>query len=170
LLHAWLGGRAAYDAQPFNVIASSHKVGLDALTYALGWHAPSWLFALLTIGCTVAIWRERVRLPSIDQLALLMIVTLTFSTYVHDYDYVAVILPLVVPLWRIASQSRPQAILVLLLLGSFFFPKRFVDLMNIAVLEQWRTLVIIAIGLTIYRHAAVSRPDARAFPPATATT
>jgi NADH:ubiquinone oxidoreductase subunit 2 (subunit N) len=96
----------------------------------------------------LGLWRIRARLLHNDILALLMAITFTFSGFLHDYDYVA-LAPMYVTLWRLAPASLPATISSLALVALLFVPQRLVHLAAIPVLEQWRTVVIVALASII---------------------
>jgi hypothetical protein len=79
-----------------------------------------------------------------------MAITVTFSGYLHDYDYVA-LAPMYISLWRLAPTSLAATISSLTLVVLLFVPQRLVHLFAIPVLEQWRTVLIVALASIIVR-------------------
>jgi hypothetical protein len=147
-LLAWRAGISTGYGMEFNLPSFSHKVGLESLFYAGGVSVSAGVLLGAGILLTLGLWRIRARLLQNDILALLMAITFTFSGFLHDYDYVA-LAPMYVALWRLAPASLPATISSLALVALLFVPQRLVHLAAIPVLEQWRTVVIVALASII---------------------
>lgn len=160
-LHAWRAGINSGYGMQFNLPTFPHKVGMQPLLYYCGLSIPSWMFIGISVLLTLGLWSNRKRLHSTDRLALLMAVTCTFSTYMHDYDFVALI-PLYISLWRLAPPHRSVAIASAILVFLLFTPQRFVALLGDPALDHWRTLVIIALAVIIYARATSLAAPAQA--------
>ncbi len=159
-LAAWYDGLHAGYGLPFNLPNFSHKVGLQSLIFAIGGvSVPSVILTSLCVVLTIMLWLYRRRFDSVTTLALLMIVTVTCSVYLHDYDYVALV-PAYAALWRIAQRDPSGMALGVVLLGLLFVPQRIIRATDITPLYQWRSLVVIAIGVAITLGMRVrTRPD-----------
>jgi hypothetical protein len=149
-LLAWRTGISTGYGMEFNLPSFPHKVGLESLFYAGGLSVSAGLLLGVGVLLTLGLWRIRARLFPSDILGLLMAITVTFSGYLHDYDYVA-LAPMYISLWRLAPTSLAATISSLTLVVLLFVPQRLVHLFAIPVLEQWRTVLIVALASIIVR-------------------
>jgi Glycosyltransferase family 87 len=158
-LLAWRNGVSSGYGLEFNLPSFSHKVGLESLLYGAGLSVSAGALLAVGILLTVVLWRYRTRLLHNDILGLLMAITFIFSGYLHDYDYVA-LAPIYISLWRLAPTSLAATISSLILVALLFVPQRLLHVIAIPVLEQWRTVVIIALaGIILF--LGVSRSPQR---------
>ncbi len=156
-LRAWHDGVTSGYGMMFNLPSFSHKVGVESLVYAIaGVSLPGLPIMLTGIALTVLAWFFRTHFDRVTILALLMIITVTFSVYLHDYDYVALI-PAYLALWWCAMRGPALGAATALLLLSLFLPQRLVHLTGIAALDQWRSIVIGLMGLVILLAGRVGR-------------
>jgi hypothetical protein len=159
-LLAWRTGVSSDYALASNLPGFSHKVGVESLLYAIdGTSIPGSLLMAASAVLAAALWRFGRRIDRNDLLALLMIITLTFSVYLHDYDYVALI-PAFVSLWWCARAGQGYAVAAGVLLVTLFLPQRGLHVLGFPLLEQWRTLVVAAMG-TVILYAAITRRSNR---------
>jgi hypothetical protein len=161
----WKAGVQSDYALPFNVPGALHKIGLESLLHSIGLSIPSGVFLALSFLCVVVLWRVRASVPSIERLALLMLITFVFSNHLHDYDYVG-LLPGFASLWWMVRRGSVQWYVALGLSGLLFMPQRFVRGANLPVLNHWRTFVIRALTALIILAMARSlrRPKTSAQP------
>jgi hypothetical protein len=124
-----------------------HVVGVQSLLAAAGWPAPG--MEPVGIALVIGLWFLRKRFTSDDLLGLMMGLTVTFI-FVHDVEYVALI-PLFTALWlHFREQPGPGlglGLLALVLL--FYFPRRIIRELDMPVLSHWRTLVVLAMLVTL---------------------
>jgi len=99
---------------------------------------------------SAALWKFRAHVDTEDRLALLMIITLTFSSYVHDYDYVALV-PAFASLWWYARTTRHWAVIGGILFIMLIFPQRVVRIFDVPMLDQWRTILVAIMGAVILK-------------------
>ena len=148
-LKAWSVGLQAGYGLPFNLPSFSHKIGMQSLIFEIsGFSMPSVILTGICIALTVFIWRNRYQYDSVTSLALLMIVTSTFSVYLHDYDYVALI-PAFVAMWQFACRSSVGMVLTVLLIGLLFIPQRLMHAGDWGLVYQWRSLVVVTMGVLL---------------------
>jgi hypothetical protein len=100
------------------------------------------------IAATVGLWRFRSRFQSTDAFSLLIAITFTFSSYLHDYDYVA-LLPIYISLWRLAPPSIPSIVASLLLVVLLFVPQRLLQPFANPTLDQWRTVLVMMLACLV---------------------
>lgn len=148
-LNAWrVGLTSGYGMLP-NQPSFSHKIGIESLLNSMGVASlPGSLVVLSSMAATVALWLYRRHIRRSDVLALLMIFTFTFTSYLHDYDYVGLI-PAFASLWRYARTNRMAAGIAAGLLIVLFLPQRLLLEFNLSILDQWRTVVIVLMGIFI---------------------
>jgi len=154
-LQAWRAGVNADYAMQFNLPTWPHKVGAQSVLSLLGIPVPGSVFLGISVLSTLALWWLRDRISRRDVLALLMIITLTFSTYMHDYDYV-VLAPVYASLWWYSRKSDAVMALSIVLLVMLFTPQDLVRLFGHQILEQWRTGVVILMGAIVLAYSAAS--------------
>jgi small neutral amino acid transporter SnatA (MarC family) len=89
-----------------------------------------------------------------------MVITLTFSTYLHDYDYVA-LTPVFVSMWWYSRQSVVAAVISLCLLMMLFIQTP--ESLNLLLGDHLRSAIVVMMGLTVaaYSAASVSRDNLR---------
>lgn len=160
-LQAWRTGVSSGYSMPFNLPSFSHKIGVESLLYGIDRIALSGTLIMATsVALTGVLWAGRRRFQRDDVLTLLMIITVTFSVYLHDYDYVALI-PAYASMWWYSRRGRGAAIWMCALLVILFLPQRWLRDTGIAALEQWRTVVVAAIGLLVVLGGLQRRADPR---------
>ena len=96
---------------------------------------------------TGLIWVFRERFNLWDILGTLFGISLTFVTG-HDYDYICLI-PLIGSLLVYTKQKPVIWFCLPPLIFSLIFPQRFIRLLEIPVLNHWRTLVVITLSVLV---------------------
>jgi hypothetical protein len=154
-LQAWRAGVNADYAMQFNLPSWPHKVGMQSLLGDVGVSVPSSVFLGISLVSVFILWWVRNRIAQFDVLALLMVITLTFSTYLHDYDYV-VLAPVFASLWWYSRQSTAVAVFAVSLLVTLVIPQHLVRALGHLVLDQWRTVIVVIMGLIVVACSAAS--------------
>jgi hypothetical protein len=144
----WRAGIGANYAIQYNLPSFPHKVGLESLVYSLGLHWTAGILLCVGIAATLGLWCFRSRFQSTDAFSLLMAITFTFSSYLHDYDYIA-LLPIYISLWRLAPPSIPAVLGSLLLIALLFVPQRLLQVLANPTLDQWRTVVVMMLACMV---------------------
>jgi hypothetical protein len=158
-LQEWRAGIGTNYAIQYNLPSFPHKIGLESLVYSLGWHWSATILLCVGIAATVGLWRFRSRFQSTDTLSLLIAITFTFSSYLHDYDYVA-LLPIYISLWRLAPPSIPAIAASLLLIALLFVPQRLFQPFGSPTLDQWRTVLVVMLACMVVRLSLSRAPRA----------
>jgi hypothetical protein len=154
----WLTSVAIYQSGAENALGYRHRFGVRDLLYAAGLHTPPLgLAAVILAGIA---WRYRRYLGSLDALAILSALTVLFFP-VHDYDLV-VLAPLAGAIAVRASGSVPASAVALGATALLFVPQRALRGFEIAVLNQWRVVVVLALvsWLPFLIAQSKSRPQA----------
>jgi Glycosyltransferase family 87 len=164
LVKAWLDGLHNYRNSSFNAVdvGNNYVVGLQSMLQTMGIPAPS--FAVLGLAIAVLLWVFRNKINQEDVLGLLMATTVTF-VYAHDYDYVCLI-PAFVSLAlyvcdpiKINQATRLKLIVANVMFAALLFiPQRLIRIFGIAALNHWRTLVILAVLVTLMSLSFKVRP------------
>jgi len=139
MLTAWLGALEEYSSGEFNMMGFQHVVGLESLFHAAGIDLPS--LKGLGIFLAVALWIFRRRFNPEDIFGILMGISVTFI-YAHDYDYVFLI-PIFTSLllYSLKNLKVGGGLVVAGIL--MMVPQRFIRVLEIPVLNHWRTLVVL---------------------------
>src|SRR5450631_3760376 len=145
---AWRTGVSSGYALPFNLATFPHKVGMESLLSAAVVVIPGAVFLTVSVLATATLWIFRSSSHPADRLGLLMAITFTFSGYLHDYDYVGLV-PVFVSLWSIARQRTITTFAAAALPVLLFVPQRFLRALNVPVVNQWRTVVVIAMAVAV---------------------
>jgi hypothetical protein len=124
-----------------NFLGFDHKIGLQSLFEAAGITIPNLM--LIAIGLTVLLWLFRHQFNQEAILPILLGITLTFTSYCHDYDYVYVFPILTIFCIYICHNISPIWS-VIPLVGLLFLPQRLFRAFEITALNHWRTLVVLA--------------------------
>lgn len=161
----WRAGIGSNYAIQYNLPSFPHKIGLESLVYSLGLHWSATMLLCVGIAATLGLWCFRSRFQSTDVFSLLIAITFIFSSYLHDYDYVA-LLPIYISLWRLAPPSIPAIATSLLVVLLLFVPQRLFQPFANPTLDQWRTLLVVmlasmVIWLSLSRS---SRPNLERIP------
>lgn len=144
----WRAGIGANYAIQYNLPSFPHKIGLESLVYSLGLHWSATIFLCVGIAATIGLWCFRSRFQTTDAFSLLIAITFTFSSYLHDYDYVA-LLPIYISLWRLAPPSIPAIVTSLLLITLLFVPQRLLQPFANPTLDQWRTVLVVMLACMV---------------------
>jgi hypothetical protein len=146
----WHEGIGAGYALESNLPSFPHKVGLESLFFAAGVPLSNTVLLCTSILITIGLWCFRTRFHYTDVLSLLMAATFTFSGYLHDYDYVA-LTPLFISLWRLAPPSPLAIAGGSTLIALLFVPQRLMHVFASPLMEQWRTILVVALACMIIR-------------------
>ena len=144
----WRAGIGTNYGIQYNLPSFRHKIGLEALVYPLGLHWSATILLCVGIAATLGLWCFRSRFQSTDAFSVLIAITFTFSSYLHDYDYVA-LLPIYVSLWRLAPPSIPAIAASLLLVVLLFVPQRLFQSLANPALDQWRTALVVMLACLV---------------------
>ncbi|MFN7023919.1 MAG: glycosyltransferase family 87 protein [Pseudorhizobium sp.] len=143
-VHSWWLSLSSYGHVPINMPGSPYVVGLESLLVAHGFDPGAWPIAALGLLLTMAVFCLRQRLDAFMTLQFLLVLTCTFL-FVHDYDYVAIILVWSCALHLVLSQmtwGRIASFSVLFLL--FFMPQRLIRDIDLPLIVHARTLILVA--------------------------
>jgi hypothetical protein len=146
-----------------NTPGFQHKVGLESMFHAGGVHLPGAVFTTLGVLLCAGAWMHRERFRKQDVFALLTLMAFVFVGYSHDYDYIA-LAPVWVTAWLL-GRARPRlGILLLVLHLSLLFPQRLLRPLELPVLNHWRTIVLLILGVVLFaasRRSTVGHGVAR---------
>jgi len=167
-LRAWRAGVSSEYVGPYNLPTWPHKIGMQSLLSHLHIRVPSLVIMGIGVLCVLALWKARNRIVAFDVLALLMVTTLTFSTHLHDYDY-AVLTPVFASLWHYSGRSLAVTAMTTVLVAVLCIPQPLVQLLGHPLLQQWRSGIVIVMGVVILASSARAQGSASARAPLTAS-
>jgi hypothetical protein len=157
-VRSWIAdGLGGYLSSGANTAGYRHVLGVHSLLGAAGIDLPKSLFKLSGLGLAFVVWMNRKSIDSFSVLGILLGVSLTL-VYGHDYDYVLLI-PLFTSLLIYANQRPNLWLLLTGLVLLIFVPQRLVRILGVPVLNHWRTLVVAALTVLVFRLAySAKRP------------
>ncbi len=140
MLLAWKSGISeGYGSLIYNTPGFQHNIGLQSLLASAGISIPT--LTPIAVILVVLLWIFRNRIETKYVFGILMTFTLTFVGYSHDYDYVFLI-PVLTSL-LLCAYSVPKTWLVTIpLVALLFVPQRFFRVLEIPVLNHWRTVIV----------------------------
>lgn len=158
LLADWKQSLAVdYRSLNSNLLGFDHKIGIQSLFEAAGVTIPNLM--LVAIGLTVALWYFRRYFSQEVILPILTGITLTFTSYCHDYDYVYV-LPILTIFCIYICQNSSLLWSVIPLAFVLFLPQRLFRAFEIAALNHWRTVVVLAMLILLISVTCRKEPPA----------
>ncbi len=140
-LVSWYVGLTTYKANALNAAGSQHVVGIESLINAAGLNSPN--LKILGVICVVLLWWFRAKFNYFDILGIILGISLTF-VYGHDGDYVCLV-PLFTSLVFYARKIPKVWLALAPLVFLYAFPQRFIRVLEIPLLNHWRTVVVILI-------------------------
>ncbi len=154
---SWFKAMEYYQTAPANRPGFQHVVGFESIFATLGIHGTGMFFKPIGLLCLVALYIKRAAFSVPFTVSLFFVIALTF-VYGHDSDFVTLAV-----LWSyfvflaFSSKSRNTIVVALALLAIFYFPQRFLRLLDWPMIYQWRTIVILACCWLIYRWERQTR-------------
>jgi len=148
----WRAALVGSYAMPPNLPSWPHMVGLPGLLDAarIPVLIPNAVWIFVGAALVFVLWLYRSRFNNLERAALVMVVTLVFNSYLHDYDYVAVI-PVLAALWTASRPCLSRSITALVLTALLFAPVPLAQRLGSPIIVQWRTVVLLVMAMMIVR-------------------
>jgi hypothetical protein len=146
---SWLTSFNGYASIAINMPGSPYVTGLQSFLAAHGIMVGSVIFVVIGSALAAVTYIFRNWLDDFLVLQLLLVLACTFL-FMHDYDYVAILLVWSCALHVALTRGRPDRLVVFIVLSvPFFMPQRLIRDLDIPTVVHARTFILLAMCLVL---------------------